>query len=203
MSLLSGKEIKTALEESDPAKRLIVEPFFDSSIQLEQGAASIDLRLGCRFTVAKRRSISHFAAYADDVHPTQLVDEYYIPLGGKFLMHPDRFALATTLEWIRLPPVFGGFVLGRSTFGRRGLVIATATGVQPNYSGVLTLESTNLGEIALEVSPGQSICQLFLHRIGEWVPDQVDRSVFLGSLRPYLGAVRSDPVTDFLRGLGD
>jgi dCTP deaminase len=57
------------------------------------------------------------------------------------------------------------YVLGRSTWGRLGLIVATAVGIQPNFAGTLTLELRNLGETPLSLYPGQIIAQLFFHEI--------------------------------------
>jgi len=56
-------------------------------------------------------------------------------------------------------------VLGRSTWGRLGLIVATAVGIQPNFAGTLTLELRNLGEAPLSLYPGQIIAQLFFHEV--------------------------------------
>lgn len=72
--------------------------------------------------------------------------------------------LGATLEWIRLPKNLSGFLTGKSSLGRRGLIIETAAGVHPGFSGWLTLEITNVGEVPIELKPGMEICQLFLHR---------------------------------------
>lgn len=71
--------------------------------------------------------------------------------------------------------------MGRSSWGREGLVIATATGVHPGYSGILTLELTNLGEIPLRLYPGIAIAQLFVHTVDASGNGATEHSVFLGS----------------------
>jgi dCTP deaminase len=101
------------------------------------------------------------------------------------------------MEWIRLPHNLAGYVVGKSSWGRRGIVIATAVGVHPGFSGCLTLEITNLGEVPVEIKPGRQICQLFLHNV-ESESEVVGRSVFAGRRIPYLGDLRSDPVADKL-----
>jgi hypothetical protein len=52
-----------------------------------------------------------------------------------------------------------------STWGRLGLIVATAVGIQPNFAGTLTLELRNLGEAPLSLYPGQLIAQLFFHEV--------------------------------------
>ena len=97
------------------------------------------------------------------------------------------------MEWIRFPKKLAGYVVGKSSWGRRGLVIATAIGVHPGFSGCLTLEITNLGEMPIKIMPGMLICQLFLHDV-DTDSEAADRSPWVGKRRPTLGAVKPDRI---------
>lgn len=120
-----------------------------------------------------------------------LCTNHYVPLGDYFILHPHSFVLAATLEWLRLPSDLCGFVTGKSSWGRRGLIIETAPGVHPGFAGCLTLELANVGEIPIKLITGTKICQLFLHNMnGE--NNQIDQSDFLGQRQPRLGRVRPD-----------
>ena len=105
--------------------------------------------------------------------------------------------LGITLEWLRLPKNLAGIVTGKSSWGRRGLIIATATGVHPGFAGCLTLELTNLGGIPISIEPGMEICQLFLHEANSET-QTADKSQFLIRRKPTLGNVIVD---DFARRL--
>jgi dCTP deaminase len=101
------------------------------------------------------------------------------------------------MEWMRIPSDLAGYVVGKSSWGRRGLVIATAVGIHPGFSGCLTLEITNLGEMPIKIMPGMQICQLFLHDVSTDSQNK-DQSTFVGKRRPSLGAVRPDPIAEQL-----
>jgi dCTP deaminase len=88
-----------------------------------------------------------------------------VPLGDAVTIHPHQFILGVTLEYIRLPSDLMAYVVGRSSFGRLGLIIATAIGVHPHFFGALTLELRNLGEAPVRLYPGQTIAQLFFHEL--------------------------------------
>lgn len=124
----------------------------------------------------------------------QLTKQHFVPFGEPFILHPRAFVLAVTLEWIRLPSNIAGYVVGRSSWGRHGLIIATANGVHPGFTGCLTLELTNVGEIPITIKPGTTICQLFLHSVEGRDPQRVDTSRFIGSRKPKLGAIQLDEV---------
>ena len=69
------------------------------------------------------------------------------------------------IEYLRLPSDLMSYVVGRSTWGRLGLIVATAIGIHPGFAGPLTLELRNLGETPLRLYPGEPIAQLFFHPV--------------------------------------
>jgi dCTP deaminase len=194
--ILKADQILRELENPrDPADPLVVTPIPQPELLRESGAGSIDLRLGCWF-LAYRQSrvglIDVYTRHADAPSEARLTKTYYVPFGQGFVLHPRAFVLGVTLEWIRLPCDRAGYVVGRSSWGRHGLIIATATGVHPGFTGCLTLELTNVGEVPITVKPGTTICQLFLHEVSAGAPNQVDRSVFVGRRKPTLGSLELD-----------
>ena len=158
------------------------------------GAASIDLRLGSWFISPK---LSHVTSIdlteprENELHKTTQMT--YVPFGKNYTLHPRHFVLGATLEWLRIPKMLAGYVTARSSWGRRGLVIATAVGVHPGFSGCLTLELTNLGEVPIAIQPGMSLCQLFLHQVST-NSESVDDSVFVGHRRPTFGSLKLDEI---------
>ncbi len=99
--------------------------------------------------------------------------------GEDFILHPRSFVLGVTLEWLRMPSNFAGYVIGKSSWGRRGLIIATATGVHPGFTGCLTLELSNIGDLPIAIRPGMTIAQLFVHSaIGIRGDKSIDKTAF-------------------------
>lgn len=199
---LSASEIAARLDGTDCERdeRVQLAPQPNSNAVRQDGAASIDLRLGTWFVTTRASRHSLLDIYAD---PTDQPSEYnvtnkhYIPLGQYFILHPNSFVLAATLEWIKMPKTLCGYVTGKSSWGRRGLIIETAPGVHPGFVGCLTLELANVGELPIKLVTGTRICQLFLHRIGRDNPN-VNQSSFLGQRQPRLGKIEPD---EFVRGL--
>jgi dCTP deaminase len=97
----------------------------------------------------------------------KLYSKVYVPFGDALVIHPHQFILAGTLEYLRLPPDLISYVVGRSTWGRLGLTVATAIGIHPRFAGTLTLELRNLGEAPLTLRPGDIIAQLFFHDVAK------------------------------------
>jgi dCTP deaminase len=176
MAALGGNEISARLTHSNLRERLIVGPLLVPAEQLRSDQASIDIRLGFEFALVSpsvRGSIDEFSDEKLSRLSTDLYRKEYVPLGGSLIIHPHQFILAATLEYIRLPFDLMSYVIGRSTWGRLGLIVATAVGIQPGFAGTLTLELRNLGETPLTLYPGQAIGQLFFHTVerGPLPPD--------------------------------
>lgn len=160
------KQLIAFAKEGSDSGLLIVPGPNDEAIT--SGGASIDLRLGRWFLSVQQSKTSVI-----DLGKEQSIDEfeaseartYYVPFGEKFVVHPGRFVLASTLEWIKMPTNLGGLITGKSTIGRRGLVIETAAGLHPGFSGCITLELANCGEVPIALAPGMRICQIFFHEV--------------------------------------
>lgn len=189
--------LETGEPESDP---LVITPTPSLKAFKSSGAASIDLRLGCWFAMLRQTRASLL-----DVGPTiteKLTSEaltklHYVRFGDKFVLHPRAFVLGSTLEWIRMPKNIAGYVTSRSSWGRRGLIIATATGVHPGFTGCLTLELFNSGEIPIALYPGMAISQFFMHTV-ETNSEKFDRSPLAGRRRPFLGTIELDEIASKL-----
>jgi dCTP deaminase len=170
---------------------LVITPSPDLADLKTSGSASIDLRLGTWFVSLRQTRMSHLEV-DDPALRVQFTKTHYVPFGDSYFLHPRSFVLGTTLEWMRLPRDLAAYVIGRSSWGRRGLIIATATGVHPGFKGCLTLEITNVGEIPIAIKPGVAICQLFFHEVHGPIPEGVDRSQFSASRKPRVGRIGPD-----------
>ena len=195
----------------------VIRPMPDIGVFEESNAASVDLRLGCWFSEMRqsRNPLLHVNDYTTritrnaELTPEQIVilQEYlltglsaneanlarthYMPFGKPYVLYPGNFVLGVTLEWIRLPRDLAGYVIGRSAWGRRGLIIATAVGVHPCFTGCLTLELSNVGEIPIAIMPGVPICQLFVHTVDSGTQNPA-ASPFACARRPMIGKILLD-----------
>jgi len=162
------------------------------------GEAAVTLRLGRWFLSLRQSSKTHFDIVSRDQEGAMLTAEErdtrmtFVPFGKTFTLHPGRFVLASTLEWLRLPHDKTGCVTGKSSLGRRGLIIETAAGIHPGFSGCLTLELANVGEIPVQILPGMAICQVFVQQVKGG--KKAAESALAGRRRPFLGAIKPDAV---------
>ena len=155
--ILNSQQIADRLEQAatvDPDsadKSLIISPTPDLPALRARHTASVDLRLGTWFLSLRETRLSEIGATGDSTtwHEGKLARTHYIPFGQHFVLHPGSFVLAATFEWLRMPGDLAAYVVGLSSWGRTGLIIATAVGVHPGFTGCLTLELANTGVIPI------------------------------------------------------
>jgi dCTP deaminase len=167
MTCLNSNQILSKLNEVNLENRLVISPLFSIDEQAIPGQASIDVRLGFEFALVSPSVVGAIDELEGDSAPSfsNMFRKEYVTFGSGIVIHPHQIMLATTLEYIRLPGDLMSYVVGRSTWGRLGLIVATAVGIHPYFSGSLTLELRNLGETPLKLYPGQTIAQLFFHKV--------------------------------------
>lgn len=170
--VLSAPEIRRRLTLAvGDAKRITVVPTLGRFVK----AASLDVRLGNWFAVAKRSKLPAInlgdEAQARRLSTTVAREDIFVPKGESFTIHPGDFVLGATLEFLGLPADVMAFVEGKSGIGRKGLLIATATQIAPGFRGVVVLELVNTGLVPLEVQPGIAIAQLVFQVLSQPVPE--------------------------------
>jgi dCTP deaminase len=173
---------------------LTVTPSIDPINQY--GDNAIDLRLGPCFLIHQPSRYTHLEPNPEKNGQVQdylaSVGSFYteinVPVGREFILHPHQFVLASILEYVCLPYHYYALVLGRSTWGRLGLNIATATTVQAGYRGCLTLELRNLGETPLPLTVGTRIAQLCLIK----VPHEGKEKGYFVAGTKYVGPVKPE-----------
>ncbi len=137
--------------------------------------ASFDLRVGSEFTIFRRTNVSHLRIEEDittieeDLNRgAEFVSIRKPP--DKLILHPGDFALASTLEYIKLPQDIVAEIHGKSAWARLGLVIHGVAGfVDPGFYGTLTLELVNLGKLPIPLYVGVRVAQLTFHRLNNTV----------------------------------
>ncbi|GEA13717.1 dCTP deaminase [Alteromonas sp. KUL49] len=120
---------------------------------------TVDMRLGNKFRVFE----DHQAPYIDLSGPKAQVqealnsvmsDEIVIPDDKSFFLHPGELALAITHESVTLPSNIVGWLDGRSSLARLGLMVhVTAHRIDPGWSGNIVLEFYNSGKLPLALKP--------------------------------------------------
>jgi dCTP deaminase len=156
---LCDKDIEKLIEQ----ERIIITPKPDETMI---SGVSVDIRLGHEFRVFQ----DHTAPYIDLSGPKDemqkamnsvMSDEIVIPDGEAFFLHPGELALAVTYESVTLPDDIVGWLDGRSSLARLGLMVhVTAHRIDPGWSGQIVLEFYNSGKLPLALRPKMKIAAL-------------------------------------------
>ena len=152
---LSEVSMTDRLILADEPKGIIVTPL----LQLPAGAG-LDLRLSNRFISFRRSGVSSFDPIDETTDPRSIQVYRELSWTEQIVLHPHELMLASTLEYLALPDDVTAHVITRSSYGRLGLLSATAIQVHPRFYGCLTLELVNLSNLPLVLTPGERIVQL-------------------------------------------
>ena len=161
---LSDIDIKRYLSD----QKIIIEPSPDPETI---NGVTVDVRLGNKFRVFE----GHNAPFIDISGPKAEVqaaldsvmsDEIVLEGDQPFILHPGELALAMTLESVTLPADIVGWLDGRSSLARLGLMVhVTAHRIDPGWSGNIVLEFINAGKLPLALRAGMPIGALNFEKL--------------------------------------
>ncbi len=153
---LSDQDIIQRLD----AGSIVIEPRPDDRVI---NGVSVDLQLGNSFRVFKdhTRAFVDVSASREEINTTLeaiMSDEIRVAKGASFFLHPGELALAVTKESVTLPDDIVGWLDGRSSLARLGLMVhVTAHRIDPGWSGAIVLECFNSGKLPLALKPNMTI----------------------------------------------
>lgn len=123
--------------------RIVIEP---TPADWQVQAASVDLTLGADFLSPYENDPVHYP--------------------GAYTILPGECVLGTTVERIELPDDLVGRVEGKSSWGRRFLMIHSTAGfIDPGFRGNITLEFVNLSKVSQVLPIGAPIAQISFQRL--------------------------------------
>lgn len=173
--ILSDKTISRMLEN----RTLTISPLEKEQIQ----PASVDIRLGNTFSIVEDSSAGIITLDKEISYKKISTDTY--------ILLPNQFILATTMEYFELPDNLTAFVEGRSSLGRMGLFIQNAGWVDPGFKGEITLELFNANRCAIELKAGRRVGQLVFAQL-----DDVALNPYNGKYQYQRGATGSKVFLD-------
>jgi dCTP deaminase len=176
--ILSDRDIKKTIKEG----KLVFKPKLKAS---QIGPASIDLKLSSIFKVfniEKQSLIDPKKGLPKDYMKT-----YRLKSNEQFILHPNSFILASTVEYIKVPNNISVRVEGKSTLARMGILVHTAGFIDPGFEGTITLEISNQSNLAVVLYPGMYICQVaveYLTSPAENPYNKRGKSLYMGQKNP-------------------
>ena len=154
-SVLSDRSIR----EEIAAGKLVIDPWEERFLQ----PASVDLRLGREFRVFRNYRLAYIDVKQEMPQLTELIT---MDDSQPFILHPDEFVLAVTMERVEIPDDLVGRLDGKSSLGRLGLIVHSTAGfVDPGFKGRLTLELRNIANLPITLYHEMPVSQISFQRL--------------------------------------
>ncbi|HKR20509.1 MAG TPA: dCTP deaminase [Stellaceae bacterium] len=142
--------------------RGMIEPFVEK--QTRQGVISYglssygyDARVGRDFKIFTNVS----SAVVD---PKNFSSESFVDKATDIcVVPPNSFALASTMEYFRIPRDTLVICLGKSTYARCGIIV-NVTPLEPEWEGHVTIEISNTTPLPARIYAGEGICQFLFFK---------------------------------------
>ncbi len=143
----------------------MIEPFADR--QIRQGVISYGVSsYGYDIRVADEYKIftNVYSAVVDpkEFDPRSMVDFK----GDVCVIPPNSFALARTVEYMRIPRSVLTICLGKSTYARCGIIV-NVTPFEPEWEGYVTLEISNTTPLPAKIYSNEGIAQVLFFEADE------------------------------------
>lgn len=147
-----GKGINVYTDEKDKNA-------FDLDKQLQLG--SIDLRIG---RLHRRIKLSPTQVLSYDMKDYTSISE--LESGKKLRIEPGEMIITTTIERVSLTNEFAGFITGRSSIARLGIMVHCCQAfINPGHGQNIPLQLINIGKCAVELDLSVPICQIVLFKL--------------------------------------
>lgn len=135
----------------------MIEPFVDNLSHagvISYGLSSYgyDARVSDEFKVFT--NVDSAIVDPKDFSPKSFVDR----TGPVCIIPPNSFALARTVEYVRVPREILVVCLGKSTYARCGIIV-NVTPLEPEWEGNVTLEFSNTTPLPAKIYANEGACQ--------------------------------------------
>ncbi len=152
---LSDSDVMEAISLGD----LQITPFNEERL----GSWTYDVELGNVFKVPEYNTIKFIDPRLN--HPDDMFRTVELKDDEEFVLHPHRFVLGSTKEYIKLSEKMVCILEGRSSFARWGIIPHVQAGIgEPGWEGQYTMEIVNMNEVPVILRPGDVIAQMFFSR---------------------------------------
>lgn len=155
MKLLSNESLKGKINNNDLERGKFIHPLLDFD---QVGSICVDLRLDVFFYVPIKTVNPTINLLSKEQSIEKFFQNTYRNIGQKFIIYPNQYILANTLEYIRLPKNVHAELTLRSSYKRLGLHMYSI--IQPGYAGTMTLDLKNTGDNPVELIVGSRIAQI-------------------------------------------
>jgi dCTP deaminase len=93
-------------------------------------------------------------------------DSFVDVVGDVCVIPPNSFALASTVEYFRIPRNVLTICLGKSTYARCGIIV-NVTPLEPEWEGHVTLEFSNTTTLPAKIYANEGVAQMLFFESDE------------------------------------
>jgi dCTP deaminase len=136
----------------------MIEPFVDDQVRsgvISYGVSSYgyDVRVGDEFKVFTN-------VFNTVVDPKNFDSKSFVDIKADVcIIPPNSFALASTIEYFRIPRDVLTVCLGKSTYARCGIIV-NVTPFEPEWEGHVTIEISNTTPLPAKIYANEGIAQV-------------------------------------------
>jgi len=143
----------------------MIEPFVEDQVRegvISYGVSSYgyDVRVGDEFKVFTN-------VYNTVVDPKNFDSKSFVDIRADVcIIPPNSFALASTIEYFRIPRDILTVCLGKSTYARCGIIV-NVTPFEPEWEGHVTIEISNTTPLPAKIYANEGIAQVLFSQSDE------------------------------------
>ena len=117
------------------------------------------------------RCSEHFKVFTNihsaTVDPKNFDENSFVDIHGEYcIIPPNAFALASTVEYFRIPRTVLTVCLGKSTYARCGIIV-NVTPLEPEWEGHVTLEFSNTTNLPAKIYANEGVAQMLFFESDE------------------------------------
>ena len=163
MSVLSDRWIKKMALEKEMINPFVEKQEANKNISYGLSSFGYDARVSNEFKIFTDvdSAVVDPKNFKNNSFVSRKVDECVIP--------PNSFALASTVEYFKIPKDILVICLGKSTYARCGIIV-NVTPLEPGWEGHVTLEFSNTTPLPAKIYANEGIAQ-FIFLKGNEVPE--------------------------------
>jgi len=152
MSVLSDRWIKKMALEKEMIKPFVDKQKSEKSISYGLSSYGYDARVASEFKIFTDVD----SALVD---PKNFKNNSFVSRKGKeCIIPPNSFALASTVEYFKIPKNILVICLGKSTYARCGIIV-NVTPLEPGWEGHVTLEFSNTTPLPAKIYANEGAAQ--------------------------------------------
>ena len=156
MSIKSDKWIKEMAQ-----KHGMIEPFQENQVK-KNGTGNI-ISFGTSSYGYDVRCADEFKVFTNInsafVDPKEFDDKSFVNIKSDVcIIPPNSFALASTVEYFRIPRKVLTLCLGKSTYARCGIIVNVSP-LEPEWEGHVTLEFSNTTPLPAKIYANEGVAQ--------------------------------------------